>query len=182
MTFPCVSENFAQQSTLAFGQDRIKVYGPFRTLATGDGVRTANTALIDQTVDWTYDGSNGVEVRAHVLFNRPVRRVRAQGPKRHFIEENWAITTNGAVPVLPGGFMTSFAGGHDRNSTSWYWTNWEAGMTYMPVGASQVVRTIGQQIRVRYTANLAVSSSGGSNMHVFSYWHEVMVVTTPMPV
>jgi hypothetical protein len=172
-----VSASFAPGTTLAFGRNRVAVDGPYTAFATADGPDNTARLLIDQTVDWTYAGA--LPVRAHVLFQRPPRFVRARGPIRHYIEEKWAITTNGAAPSLPGSLITSFGDGVDRNQTNYFYNLFESPQAYMPSGASQVVRTTGQQIRVRYQAALTVSAAGGAGMDLRSYWHNVFIVTTP---
>lgn len=181
MATDCTSDSFATDSTLRMGKDRIEVFGPFRADATTDGPDNTARVLIDQTVNWTHAGPD--PVLAHVLFNRPPRYVRAQGPRQHWIEEEWAFTQDGSAPVLSGVSYTSrFGGGPTRNQTNYFWQHFESPAIYLPSGVGQTTKTTGQQIRARYQARLAVSSVGGTNMDVRSYWHEILIVTTPLPV
>lgn len=185
MTEPCVSHSFAPGTELQFAHDRVSVEGPFITYATSDGPSNTARLLIDQTVDWTMTDAHKALV--HVMFQRPPRSVRTQGPIRHFIEEKWAITIDGSAPSLPGSLITSFGGGVDRNQSNFYLNEYESGHTYMPSGLpgpgglNQVVRTTGQQIRIRYQANMTISAAGGANMDVRSYWHGIYIVKTSIP-
>lgn len=180
MATDCTTDSFATSSTLAFGKDHLHIDGPYTEFATTDGPDNTARTLIDQTVNWTHPGPD--DVLAHVLFMRPPRYVRSQGPRQHYIDEEWDITTNGAAPSLSGAVDARFGGGVTRNQTNYFWVNLESPQTYMPHGVSQVVRTTGQQIRIRYQARLAVSSAGGTNMDVRSYWHAIYIVTSPLPI
>lgn len=182
MATECSTDAFDSGSVLRWENSRLAAYS-FTQAATSDGPDVTNRTLIDQTVNWTYDGSYGPKVLAHVLFHRPGRYIRAQNPRNHYINEEWAMTSDGSAPSITGSTtMSIFGGGGTRNQSNMWWPNLEPGTTWMPPGLGQITRTSGQQIRVRYQARLSVSSSGATNCDVRSYQHRVLIVITPLPI
>lgn len=179
MTTPdCVSENFAAQTTLAFGRDAVQVVAESLVYSNSDGADNTPRTLINQSLAWT--NNTGLAVYAHGVFARPFRQLTADAPVRTYLDEEWAYSASATPPTLTGTAIQSQFGGGDTSGVAnrlYHFAQDALSWTPLP---GQVLVNPGGSMSWSYQCRCAISGgSAGGFVQVKAQWHRIQIVATP---